>query len=135
MYKKYSLLSHRPDWRHKAAISGKATLEDCKDPLIKRYLQAKASNFTVDTELAAVVTMPIEDRGIIEALYLGGATIATIAKYTMTASSTVQLVLDLFFDEIQVKLGKVILVSFLSGSCITFILELLYMFGKDRSYN
>ena len=47
----------------------------------------------------------------------------------------IDILLDLFFDEIQVKLGKVILVSFLSGSCITFILELLYMFGKDRSNN
>ncbi len=47
----------------------------------------------------------------------------------------IDILLDLFFDEIQVKLGRVILVSFLSGSSITLILELLYMFGKDRSKN
>ena len=96
--KKYSLLSHRPDWRYKAAISGKTTLEDCTDPLIKRYLVAKSAGFKQDPELFSVLDMNVEDRGLIEALYLGGASINEISKQTLTTPEVVQLIIDYFFD-------------------------------------
>lgn len=96
--KKYSLLSHKPDWRYRAAISGKTTLEDCTDPLIQRYLKAKSEGFKKDPELFAIIDMEAEDRGLIEALYLGGASVEDIAKETITTPEVVQLVLDFFFD-------------------------------------
>jgi len=41
--------------------------------------------------------------------------------------------LDLLFVEIQVKLGHIVLVSFLVGSLLTFTIEMIYMLKKKRS--
>lgn len=41
--------------------------------------------------------------------------------------------LDLLFVEIQVKLGHIVLVSFLIGSLLTFTIEMIYMLKKKRS--
>jgi hypothetical protein len=96
--KKYSLLSHRPDWRFREAISGKVTIDDCDDKLIARYLKAKEEGFSNDPELFAIIDMGVEDRGLIEAMYLGGASIDDIALNTLTDPSAVKLVLDFFYD-------------------------------------
>jgi hypothetical protein len=96
--KKYSLLSHKPDWRYRSAISGKTTLEEVTDPLIRRYLQAKSLGFSQDPELFAVIDMDAEDRGLIEALYLGGANIDDIAMCTGTVPSVVKLIMEFFYD-------------------------------------
>lgn len=95
--KNFSLLSFKPDWRHKEALSLQST-ELIDDPVIRRYVTAKLNKFENDEELVAIVNMSPEDRGLIEALYLGGANLDQIAKYTMTQRNSVQLVLDLFFD-------------------------------------
>ena len=41
--------------------------------------------------------------------------------------------LDLLFVDIQVKVGFLILVSFLIGSLLTFTLEMIYMLKKKKS--
>ena len=38
--------------------------------------------------------------------------------------------IDLLFKEVRVNLGKLVLISFISGSFITLILEILYFFKK-----
>ena len=43
--------------------------------------------------------------------------------------------LDLLFVDIQVKVGFLILVSFLIGSLLTFTLEMIYMLKKKKSEN
>jgi uncharacterized integral membrane protein len=43
--------------------------------------------------------------------------------------------LDLLFLDIQVKVGFLILVSFLIGSLLTFTLEMIYMLKKKKSEN
>ena len=40
--------------------------------------------------------------------------------------------LDLLFIEIQNKLGLVILISFLAGALLTFVLEILYSLRKNK---
>ena len=100
---KFSLLPHKPDWRYRAAISGKTTIENCTDSLIIRYLEAKAKGFRTDPELFLLIDMCPEDRGLIEAMYLGGAPIHQVSKYTKTVPSTVQLCIDFFFDVDAVK--------------------------------
>ena len=43
--------------------------------------------------------------------------------------------LDLLFLDIQVKVGFLILVSFLIGALLTFTLEMIYMLKKKKSEN
>jgi len=45
----------------------------------------------------------------------------------------VEVFLDLLFFESQVKLGKIILISFLIGSFVTIILEAVYIFRRKKS--
>lgn len=96
--KRFSLLSFKPDWRHDAGRALKAE-DETDDPVVKRYIRAKLAGFSsADPELHSVVNMTPADRGLIEALYLGGASVDQIAQNTLTQPDTVQLVLDLFFD-------------------------------------
>lgn len=96
--RKHSLLSHKPDWRFRLARSREAEDNPPDDPLIQRYLKARTNGFRHDDELFAVLDMDAEDRGLIEALYLGGANISQICMYTKTTPEVVNLVLDFFFD-------------------------------------
>lgn len=101
--KKYSFLSHKPDWRYRAAISNSLSVEECTDQIVIRYLKAKKKGFSEDPELFCVINMTKEDRGLIEALHLGGASLEEISEYTQTDISVIKLVLDLFFDIGKIK--------------------------------
>ena len=101
--KKLSLLGFKPDWRYRAGISSVTTLEDCSDDIVARYIKAKLDGFSSDEEIFCVVDMSYEDRGLLEALYLGGASIQQISDITLTSPSVIQLALDLFFDVEEIR--------------------------------
>lgn len=95
--KRYSLLSSRPDWRYQLALISKDESE-VEDEVVKRYIRAKIQGFKTDPILQTVTSFSIEDRGLVEALYLGGAEISDISSATKTDPKVVKLLLDLYFD-------------------------------------
>ena len=43
--------------------------------------------------------------------------------------------LDLFFLELDLEVGNIILISFLSGICVAFILEIIFFSSKSKNKN
>jgi len=98
--RRFSFLNARPDWRYREAISISPSidLESIKDKYIKRFVKSCREEHINDDKLYEVVTLPYEDRGLIEALTLGGASILEISQVLMTDVEFLEILLALYYD-------------------------------------
>lgn len=97
---RFSFLNTRPDWRYRKAISisPSVELDSIQDKYIKRFVKSAREEHVNDDKLYAVATLPYEDRGLIEALYLGGAKTLQISGLLKTDPEFLEILLALFFD-------------------------------------
>jgi len=86
-------------WRHKSAV----LKQEVDDETVKRLQKAISTGFEDDYEMYMVTQIKERGREQIEALSIGGAPTAIIAKVTETPAEIVQLYLDVFFDVTDIE--------------------------------